>query len=124
MKRAAVVLLPVLFAFSAVCAGAQIIRLPTPTPTPRPSPSPSPTPEPKTLPCPNVTVQAQGAQVFRDGQPVKFAANITGGDPKITPVISWNISAGAIKEGQYTRQIEVDSTGAGGIPERELVAEI
>src|SRR5438876_3171221 len=108
MKRVVIILLPVLFGFSAICARAQIIRLPTPTPTPRPSPSPSPTPEPRVMPCPNVAVQAAGAQIFRDGQPIKFAANITGGDPKITPVIAWTTSAGTIKEGQYTRQIEVD----------------
>jgi hypothetical protein len=69
-------------------------------------------------------VQPQSAKLVRDGQPVTFGATINGGDPKVIPVILWSTSAGYIKEGQGTRKIEVDTTGAGAIPERELSAQI
>src|SRR5437763_17123862 len=120
MQRAGVVFLAVLLGFLLTgAAGAQVVRLATPTPTPRPTPSPSPTPTPdaRALPCPSVTIQAQGAQPLRDGQSISFMANIVGGDPKIQPNILWTTSAGTSKVGQYSRHIEVDSTGAGGAPE-------
>jgi len=125
MQRAIVVLFPILLALSlAGMVRAQIIRFPTPTPTPRPSPSPTPTPEPRILPCPNVSVQAQPGQAVKDGQPVSFAANIGGGDPRIQPTLIWNLSAGTIKEGQNTRRLVVDSTGAGSSLDREIKADV
>ena len=125
MQRTVVGFLPVLFLLSlTVTSGAQVFRFPTPTPSPRLTPSATPTPEPKPGPCPTVSVQSQRGQMVRDGQPVSFAANIAGGDPKIQPTMVWNTNAGTIKSGQYTRTIEVDSTGAGASPDREIKAEI
>jgi len=126
MRIAVPAILSLLFVVSAVSANAQAIRypFPTPTPTPRPQPSRSPTPEPRAVPCPRVTVQAQAAKVVRDGQPVTFVANIAGGDPKVVPMLLWNTNAGYIKDGQGTRKIEVDSAGAGSLPERALTAQV
>ena len=125
MQRAIVVLFPILLVCSlASTARAQIIRFPTPTPTPRPSPSPTPTPEPRVLPCPNVSVQAQPGQAVKDGSPVTFVANIGGGDPRIQPTLIWNLSAGLMKDGQGTRRITVDSTGAGASLDREIKADV
>jgi len=125
MQRAVVVLFPILLALTfSGSANAQVIRFPTPTPTPRPSPSPTPTPEPRVLPCPNVNVQAQPAQMIKDGQPVTFSVNIGGGDPRIQPTILWNLSAGSVKDGQNTRRLTVDSTGAGASLDREIKADV
>ena len=99
-------------------------RSPVFTPTPTPSPSPTPPPEPKAMPCPNVSVQAQGARNVRDGQNITFGANIAGGDPKAQPTILWSTTAGVIMEGQGTRRIVVDTTGAGDTPDREVKADI
>ena len=96
----------------------------TPTPTPTPNISPTPTPSPRPVACPKVTVQVQSAKTVRDGQPVFFGANIAGGDPKVQPMLLWNVNAGFIKDGQGTRKIEVDSTGAGTLPEREIIAQV
>ena len=124
MQRAVVVFFPVLFLLSLVgTAGAQV-AFPTPTPTPRPRPSPRPTPEPRAMPCPTVTVQAQANRPIRDGQPVGFVANIRGGDPKVVPLIMWSTAGGAVKDGQNTRTIMVDTTGAGSSYDREVRAEV
>jgi hypothetical protein len=111
-------------AILATSAEAQVFRVPTPTPTPRSTPAPTPTPEPRPVPCPQVTVQVQGAQTLRDGQTAVFAANIAGGDPRVQPTLIWNTTAGAIRQGQYTRRIEVDTTGAGATYDRELRGEV
>lgn len=124
MQRAVVVFFPVLFLFSLVDAASAQVVFPTPTPTPRPRPSPTATPEPRPVPCPTVTVRAQSPRPIRDGQTVAFTANIAGGDRKVVPMIIWNTSAGVIKDGQNTRQITVDSTGAGSSYDRELKAEV
>jgi hypothetical protein len=126
MQKAGVVCFAVLMGLLLTGAvGAQAIRgLPTPTPSPRATPSPAPTPPPAGAPCPSVTVQPQGPQPLVDGQSIAFMANIMGGDTKVQPTILWTTSAGSIKIGQYTRHIEVDSTGAGQTPDRELKAEI
>jgi hypothetical protein len=73
-------------------------------------------------PCPRVDVQGQSARAVREGQPVTFVANIQGGDTKVTPQILWSVSGGMIRDGQETRKIEVDSTGAGYY--REIVANL
>jgi hypothetical protein len=61
---------------------------------------------------------------IRDGQPVVFNTRIDGGDPKAVPVIIWNTSAGLITAGQGTRQITVDSSGAGSAPDSEIKAQV
>lgn len=127
MKIAAFAIFPVLLAFFLISADGQSrYTFPTPTPSPRPTPSrsPTPTPDPRIAPCPKVAVQAQSAKLVRDGQPVIFGATINGGDPKVIPTLLWSTSAGYIKDGQGTRKIEVDTTGAGAVPERELSAQL
>ncbi len=119
MRTFSALFLPVLLAFAFFgYAGAQI------TTTPTPNPSPTATPEPKAKPCPQVRVQPQAARMIREGQTIAFVATITGADPKIQPTIVWSTSAGAINEGQGTRRITVDTTGAGITPEREVKADL
>jgi hypothetical protein len=108
--------------FAATATGQFVYRSPTPTPTPKP---PIEAPQNATpAPCPTVAVLVQGQQVIRDGQPIAFMANIAGGDPKIVPTIVWSTSAGLVSQGQGTRRIQVDSTGAGGTFDREIKAEV
>jgi hypothetical protein len=77
---------------------------------------------PAPSPCPKIEFQGQAPRTVRDGQPVAFGVNIAGGDPDVAPTIVWNVSAGSIKDGQGTRRIEVDSTGAG--TDRQIVADV
>jgi hypothetical protein len=129
MRIAAIAIFPILFAIFMISAHGQArppfpYRTPTPTPTPGVSPSPTPTPQPRPAACPRVQVQTQTGKTVRDGQSLNFIANIAGGDPKVQPTLLWNVNAGYIKDGQGTPKIEVDSTGAGGLPDRELVVEV
>jgi hypothetical protein len=122
MQKAVFGFFAVLFSISLVgSAGAQT-GLPTPTPTPRPAPPAAPPPGP--APCPSVSVQIQGPPHVRDGQRVNFVANIAGGDPKVVPTIIWSTPGGAITQGQNTRRIEVDTTGAGSTSYRDVRAEV
>ena len=124
MRKAVVLLLPVLLGAFAVAASAQIRPFGTPTRTPTPTPSPTPTPPARALPCPQVNVQPQGPPQVKDGQPIFFQLNIAGGDPKVQPTILWSTNAGLLKSGQGERRIEVDTTGAGATDNRELKAEV
>lgn len=126
MHRAVIGFLPVLFFVSLIgTARAQyVFPSPTPTPTQTPKPSPTTTPTPGPPPCPTVIVRAGAGRRTRDGEKVNFMANIAGGDPKVVPTIIWSTSAGVITQGQSTRQIEVDTTGAGSTPEQEVRADI
>ncbi len=67
----------------------------------------------KVEPCPKVAVKTPTPQLIREGAPVTFVAEISGGDPNVVPTILWSVSAGMINAGQGERRIEVDSTGAG-----------
>ncbi len=91
-----------------------------------PPPPAPPKAEPVTAvpasPCPKLAIQSPNARILRDGQPVTFTANLTGGDPSIMPIINWSVSAGSIRDGQGTKQIQVDSTGAGS--NKEIVVEL
>jgi hypothetical protein len=69
-------------------------------------------------------VQAQPNQAIRDGKPVSFVLNIQGGDPRAQANIVWSTTAGAIAAGQYTRKIDVDSTGAGASYDRMIKADV
>lgn len=69
--------------------------------------------QPAAIPCPKLDMRSAGSPIVRDGDTVRFVANLTGGDPNIQPLLSWSISSGVLKSGQGTRQIEVDSTGSG-----------
>lgn len=63
-------------------------------------------------PCPRLDMQVPVRSV-REGTPVRFTANVAGGDTKVTPVFNWSISSGVMNAGQGTRSIDVDTTGAG-----------
>ncbi|HEX8722175.1 MAG TPA: hypothetical protein VF736_16290 [Pyrinomonadaceae bacterium] len=67
-----------------------------------------PTPTPPT--CPTVNVSCPSEQV-RPGTPITFTANVSGGDPNVTPTFNWTVSAGTISSGQGTSSITVDTTG-------------
>jgi len=90
--------------------------------SPQPVPNPQQPPPPVVVPCPKLDMRGTTAPIVRDGDTVGFAANINGGDPNVQPLISWTISAGVIKSGQGTRNIEVDSTGAGA--DRFIIADV
>ena len=129
MRIAAIAIFLTLFAIFLISVNGQSrppfpYRTPTPTPSPTPTISPTPTPQPRPAACPRVQVQTQTGKTVRDGQSLNFIANIAGGDPRVQPTLLWNVNAGFIKDGQGTPKIEVDSTGAGGLPDRELVVEV
>jgi hypothetical protein len=64
--------------------------------------------------CPTVTVSCPDtAQENLEGA-LTFTANVSGGDPNVTPTFNWTVSAGAISSGQGTSSIKVDTTGIGG----------
>ena len=61
-------------------------------------------------PCPTVNVSCPSNPV-RAGEPITFSANVSGGDPAVTPTYNWTVSAGTISSGQGTSSITVDTTG-------------
>jgi hypothetical protein len=63
-------------------------------------------------PCPTVSVSCPDTGTL--GQPVTFTANVSGGDPAVTPTFNWTVSAGTISSGQGTSSITVDTTGVAG----------
>ena len=105
--------------FSFFCFITSVAQLPDRPPRPAVAPSPEQAPV-----CSAVTVQPQPAGTTRDGQRIFFTASYQVVDPKTTLTIIWNTSAGSITQGQGTNRIEVDSTGAGATPEREVKAEV
>jgi hypothetical protein len=70
------------------------------------------TPPPPTPTCPTVSVSCP--DTVTAGSPVTFTANVSGGDPNVTPTFNWTVSAGTITSGQGTSSITVDSTGVSG----------
>ncbi|HEV2800166.1 MAG TPA: hypothetical protein VGW12_06705 [Pyrinomonadaceae bacterium] len=64
--------------------------------------------------CPTVTVSCPDTAEENQESGLKFTANVSGGDPKVTPTFNWTISAGTISSGQGTSTISVDTTGIGG----------
>jgi hypothetical protein len=67
-------------------------------------------PAPPTCPTVNVTCPDTGTA----GTPVTFTANVSGGDPNVTPTFNWTVSAGTITSGQGTSSITVDTAGVTG----------
>lgn len=67
-------------------------------------------------------IQSPTPMMTREGQPVTFVANISGGEKDVTPSIVWSVSAGVITDGQGTRRITVDSNGAGR--DRQITADL
>jgi len=100
----------------------------TPPPPPKPNPQnppagqPGQPVQPAVIPCPQLQVQVANPRIMRDGERVVFAANVGGGDPKVQPIYSWSVSSGTIINGQGTRNITVDSTGAGN--DRQIIADL
>lgn len=105
-----------------VLAGLAIAQSAPPPPPPPTQQKPDAEQEKQVSPCPQVAIQTPTPRSIREGQPVSFNARITGGDKAVTPSIVWNVSGGAIRDGQGTARVDVDSTGAGAY--RELVAEL
>lgn len=62
--------------------------------------------------CPNVSVSCP--ESVKEGAPVTFTADLSGGTPGITPTYNWTISAGHITSGQGTSSITVDTAGLAG----------
>jgi hypothetical protein len=70
----------------------------------------SPTPTPSA--CPVVRVSC--ADTVNENAPITMTADVSGGDPNVTPTYNWTISAGTISSGQGTSSITADTTGIGG----------
>lgn len=72
------------------------------------------------LECPSVpppvcpTVSIVGPKNFEPGQTVTFASALTSNSSAVSPVYSWDVSAGKILDGQGTNSIKVDTTDLGG----------
>jgi len=62
--------------------------------------------------CPLITVSGPDAP-GPDGS-LTFTANVSGGDPNVTPTFRWKVSAGEIKGGQGTYTITVEASNALG----------
>jgi hypothetical protein len=62
--------------------------------------------------CPTITVSCPNVP-GPDGS-LTFTANVSGGDPNVTPTTRWTVSAGEISGGQGTFSITVDTSKAGG----------
>lgn len=71
------------------------------------------TTNPPANPCPQVELRAPQEQIVKDGEQVGFAVVLAGGTPVSTPMIVWSTSAGSIASGQGTRNVRVDTNGAG-----------
>ena len=62
--------------------------------------------------CPTVTVSCPDSGA--EGAEITYTANVSGGDPSVTPTFNWTVSAGTISSGQGTSSIKVETVGAGG----------
>lgn len=68
--------------------------------------------EPLVQQCPTVSVSCPDSG--QDGAEMTYTANVSGGDPNVTPTFNWTVSAGTISSGQGTSSITVDTTGTAG----------
>ena len=66
-----------------------------------------------TADCPVVDVSCPDAS--KPGEPLTFIANISGGDPEVTPTFKWTVSGGTIASGQGTSSITVNTSGPVGL---------
>lgn len=57
--------------------------------------------------CPAVRVHC--IDTVTVGEKLSITANVTGGDPNVTPTYNWTVSAGTIESGQGTPNIEVNT---------------
>ncbi len=125
MKKFVLGSLPILIFLSVVGVFAQTPPPPKPAETrPQPQPGqqqPGQPQQPTVAPCPQLQIQKPN-RTMREGEQVGFAAALAGGDPKVQPIFNWSISSGAIIGGQGTKNIVVDSMGAGA--ERQIIADL
>jgi hypothetical protein len=71
---------------------------------------PQPTPTPAQ--CPVVRVSCPDG--VAENEPATYTADVSGGDPNVTPTFNWTVSAGTISAGQGTSTITVDTAGTAG----------
>ncbi|HEX8285788.1 MAG TPA: PKD domain-containing protein [Pyrinomonadaceae bacterium] len=69
-----------------------------------------PAPVPSPPQCPTVVVSCPD-DTLDPSRPKTFTAEVSGGDPNVTPTFKWTVSGGAISDGQGTNSITVDTTG-------------
>lgn len=67
-----------------------------------------PLPAPGRADCPTVTVSCMDTGVA--GQPLKFTANVSGGDPAVTPTYKWTVPGFRILGGEGASSITVDAS--------------
>ena len=63
--------------------------------------------------CPTVTVRCYDVGMY--GEPIKFAANVSGGDPNVTPTWKWTVPGFSILSGQDTYELTVEASTYGVI---------
>lgn len=62
--------------------------------------------------CPAVRVSC--ADSAAEGTAAAYSADLSGGDPEVTPTFNWTVSSGSIESGQGTSAISVATAGLGG----------
>lgn len=62
--------------------------------------------------CPTVRVSCP--DTVSAGEKLTFTANVSGGDPNVTPTYNWTVSNGSISSGQGTSTIELDMSEVAG----------
>lgn len=93
--------------FNSVLVGLSLMLSVSAQEKPKTEPSPPPNP------CPQFELRAPQARIVRDGENIAFSVSLAGGDASVVPTFVWSTSAGVIQSGQGTRNIRVDTTGAG-----------
>lgn len=69
-------------------------------------------PQPAPTSCPTVTVSCYDTATY--GAPIRFTANISAGDPAVTPTFKWAAPGFRILSGQATSAIAVEPPARGG----------
>jgi hypothetical protein len=69
-------------------------------------------------PCPSVSISCPDRVMME--QTVTFVANVSGGDPNVTPTFKWTVPGHVITSGQGTSAITVEASASGG----EVVATV
>lgn len=69
-------------------------------------------PQPAPTSCPTVTVSCPDTGL--PGQPITFTANISGGDPAVTPTYKWTVQGFRILRGEGTSAVTVEPPAQGG----------
>jgi hypothetical protein len=62
--------------------------------------------------CPTVRVSCPDSVFVKEE--LSFVANVTGGDPNVTPTYNWTVSNGSISSGQGTATIQLDLSEVSG----------